>query len=99
MAESVNLGRAHVEFTGDFGSLMDGIRHAVKVSAEATATIKLALSETDKQVERSNRNIIRSYAEMNRQVRSHLRKITSELVFLQLDIGHKIGRASCRERG
>lgn len=88
MAESVNLGRAHVEFTGDFGSLMDGIRHAVKVSVEATATIKLALSETDKQVERSNRNIIRSYAEMNRQVRSHLRKITSELVFLQLDIGH-----------
>src|SRR5690606_8150976 len=71
-----------------FGSLMDGIRHAVKVSAEATATIKLALSETDKQVERSSRNIIRSYAEMNREVRSHLRKITSELVFLQLDIGH-----------
>jgi len=86
--ESVSLGAAHVQFTGDFAAFMDGMRHVVKVAVETTTTINLALKTTDKQVERSNRNIIRSYAELNREVRRHLRGITSELVFLQLDIGH-----------
>src|SRR5690606_32777009 len=66
----------------------ESMRHVARITKTTTGTMKADIKSTEDQTRKSTKTMIAAWRDLNHGIRRHLRFITTEMVFLQLDVGH-----------